>query len=260
MVPRVLVRGSGEVGSAIAHAASIRGWTVAVHDRPRPAYTRRRASFCDAHFDGRAEMGGVRAKRAREASDLHFMLGCGRSVPVCDFPFDDALATMRPSVLVDARMRKHDEAEPQRGLAPLTVGIGPGFEAGRTTDVVVESAWGEHLGNVLRSGRTQPPAGGPKAIGGWGIERFVHAANGGTFRTTRDIAEQVAAGEAVGTLDGVPLVAPLDGWLRGIVRDGVAVERGARLVEVDPSAVGGDYRAIGERPGRIAAAIVALLA
>ena len=57
--------------------------------------------------------------------------------------FVEALDGIRPWALIDARMRKHARPEASRGLAPVTIGIGPGFAAGHTVDLVIESAWGE---------------------------------------------------------------------------------------------------------------------
>ena len=55
----------------------------------------------------------------------------------------DVLAAVLPDVLVDARMRKRAQPETQRGLAPLTIGLGPNFVAGQTTDLAVETQWGD---------------------------------------------------------------------------------------------------------------------
>ena len=42
---RVVVRGTGDVGSAVAHALFGAGLAVALHDDPRPAATRRGMAF-----------------------------------------------------------------------------------------------------------------------------------------------------------------------------------------------------------------------
>ena len=53
-------------------------------------------------------------------------------------PLGPLLKEMAPAVLVDARMRKHSASEVQRGLANLTIGLGPDLTAGRHADVVVD--------------------------------------------------------------------------------------------------------------------------
>lgn len=53
-MPQVLIRGSNDVGSAIAHRLVRHGYAVLIHDEPAPAVARRRMSFADALFDGHA--------------------------------------------------------------------------------------------------------------------------------------------------------------------------------------------------------------
>ena len=60
----VLVRGVGDVGSAIAHRLFREGYAVAIHDDPTPTTTRRSMAFSDAVFDRRASLEGVEALRA----------------------------------------------------------------------------------------------------------------------------------------------------------------------------------------------------
>jgi hypothetical protein len=64
-----------------------------------------------------------------------------RAIPVYLRPLGPLLAKLQPPVLVDARMRKHAAAEVQRGLTPVTIGLGPNFELGRTCDLAVETSW-----------------------------------------------------------------------------------------------------------------------
>lgn len=130
------------------------------------------------------------------------------------------------------------------------MGLGPGFVAGETTDLVVETSW-EALGHVIATGSSLPLAGEPRLIAGYGRERYVYAPIGGTFRTAFHIGDRVKAGEVLAQIGATALAAPLDGAIRGLTRDGVTVSIGAKVIEVDPrdQAI---TRGIGERPGRIA--------
>ncbi len=62
--PIILVRGVGDIGSAVAHRLFREGYGVAIHDDPKPTMTRRGMAFADAAFDGHAVLDGVRAVRA----------------------------------------------------------------------------------------------------------------------------------------------------------------------------------------------------
>src|SRR5262245_5245501 len=125
----VLVRGVGDVGSAVAHRLFSDGYAVVIHDSPEPPATRRKMAFADAVFDGVALLDDVEAQRAMDV-DMVKALMVGKTVAVFVGPFPDLLEAIKPDVLIDARMRKRMVPESQRGSAPLTIGLGPNFEAG----------------------------------------------------------------------------------------------------------------------------------
>ena len=249
----VVVRGIGDVGSAVAHRLFTAGFGVVIRDIAAPVAPRRGMAFTDAMFDGAAVLEGVKAVRAEGQGDLP---GDGSAVVVTSLALDDLLGRLSPSVLVDARMRKHAVPDAQRGLAPLVIGLGPGFVAGVSCDLAVETSWGERLGTIVTEGPTDELAGEPRTYGGHARDRFVYAPARGLFRTSATIGQAVAAGEVVGTLDGAPLAAPLDGILRGLTHDGVVIEPGTKCIEVDPRAEVRHVMGIGERPGAIGDAVV----
>jgi xanthine dehydrogenase accessory factor len=47
----------------------------------------------------------------------------------------------------------------------------------------------------------------------------------------------VAAGETIATVGAAPLVSPFDGVLRGLLHDGIVVETGHKIGDVDPRGV-----------------------
>lgn len=255
----VLVRGSGDVGSAVAHVLFRAGYAVVLHDDPRPGYPRRGTAFADALFDGSAELEGVLAKRARTVEDVRRMVQCRRAIPVADAGLREVLGAISPEVVVDARMRKRSAPEIQTGLAPLTIGLGPNFEAGTHTNIVIETAWGSDLGRIIDAGRTRELNGRPRDLGGHGRERFVYSPAAGVFRTSLAIGAHVSAGQEVGRVDATVIRAPLTGRLRGLTHDGASVEAGAKVVEVDARGRDAIVRGLGERPKRIADGVLAAL-
>lgn len=252
----VLVRGVGDVGSAIAHILFRSGYPVVMHDIPAPATTRRGMAFADAVFDGSATLDGVTARRADDRCTLGEILDGKAEVPVVTWDFGQLLALLSPPVLVDARMRKRAVPEVQRGLAPLTIGLGPNFTAREITDLVIETSWGERLGEIIREGAALPLAGEPHAIGGLGRERIVYASNAGVFHTRFDIGVLVERGQEIAWIDETPLSAPLSGMVRGLTRDQVPVSIGTKVIEIDPRQSGAVIRGLGERPRRIAESVL----
>ncbi len=156
-------------------------------------------------------------------------------------------------------MRKRDRPKAQRGLAPLTIGLGPNFVTGHTTDVVVETSW-EQLGRVVTRGATLPLRGEPRAIAGHARDRYVYAPVPGTLLTSHTIGQHVAAGEVIARIDGALLAAPLSGVLRGLTHDGVPVAVGTKVIEIDPRGDPALVRGIAERPARIAGGVLHVLA
>jgi xanthine dehydrogenase accessory factor len=213
-------------------------------------------AFADACFDGTATLEGVTASCFEDPGKLAEALESRELIPVYLGDIFEVLRYLGTEVLVDARMRKHAHPEGQLELAPLTVGLGPNFEAGVTTHAVIETQWGDELGRVLTSGRTKELAGEPRNYGGHARERFIYAPVAGVFRTDRRIADRVEPGEVLAHIDNTALAAPLGGILRGLVHDGVPVPQGAKVVEVDPRCELSKVLGIGERPRRIAEGVL----
>jgi xanthine dehydrogenase accessory factor len=252
----VLVRGIGDVGSAVAHRLFRAGYGVVIHDGPLPAAPRRGMAFTDAIFDGSCCLDGVESRLVDGVDALPAAIETHDAVAVTTGDLAAVLAVVHPAVLVDARMRKHATLEGQRHLAPLTVGVGPNFVAGETTHLAIETSWGERMGTVVEHGPTSALAGEPRTYGGHARDRFIYAPGSGIFRTGALIGQAVEAGDIVASLDGRDLAAPLAGILRGLTRDGVPVEAGMKVLEVDPRRDPSKVIGIGERPGRIAEGVL----
>lgn len=251
-----VVRGSGDIGSAIARALALAGHEVAIHDIPAPTYPRRGMAFLDALFDGRAFLEGIEARFAGGLPELARIVMEREAVALTTLDLEDVLEELRADVLVDARMRKRETPEPQRALARLTIGAGPGFVAGETTEVAVETAWGPDLGRVILRGPTRVFGGEPRDISGHSRDRFVYAAQGGLLLANVAPGTRVSAGSVLGRLGGVAIRAPIDGVLVGITRSGLPVRVGTKIAEVDPR--GDPHLAfrIGERASRIATGVL----
>lgn len=252
-----LVRGTGEIASGVAHALHRAGFPVVLHDVATPAWTRRRMAFADAVFDGEAHLSGVTARRIEALELLPAVLGRRRYLPLTVAPFSLVQAALPWLAMIDGRMRGRQAPEPQARLAPLTIGLGPGFVAGESVTVAVETAW-EDLGRIVTRGPTRPYTGEPRKIAGIGHARFIYAPFAGTFRSRYDVGLWVTAGDVIAHIDETPLAAPLTGVLRGITRDGVPVAAGTKVIEVDPRGWDAAYSGIAERPFKVAEAVLTI--
>jgi len=82
MAVRVLVRGVGDIGSAVAHRLFLAGHAVVIHDGEQPTTTRRSMAFADAIFDGRTTLDGVEAIRVDDPAAVPVILASKVAVPV----------------------------------------------------------------------------------------------------------------------------------------------------------------------------------
>src|SRR5262249_38600630 len=104
-MPRILIRGVNEFGSAIAHQLWTAGIDVAIHDDPRPIDCHRWMAFTDAVFDGSATLDGLTARLVPDGEALVAALDARQQIPVVTAPIEEILPVMQADVLVDARMR-----------------------------------------------------------------------------------------------------------------------------------------------------------
>lgn len=259
-MPAALICGSGDIGSAIAHTLFRQGYSIIVADTVAPAHLRRGMAFVDAFYEGSAKLEGIVASYAESTANLLPMLRKNDGVVCTSAPISSVIEISPADVLIDARMRKRAVPPSHRGLAPLTIGVGPGWRPHDNTDIAIESKWGSDLGRVLVDGTTYTQEGEPQPIDGYSRERFVYASRSGIFHTTRCIAEFVRAHEVVGHLDQNEIRAPLSGRLKGLVHDRAHVASGTKLVEIYPRADGEGIFGIGRRPLVIANSVLSALA
>ena len=234
--PLIIVRGAGDISTGTIHRLFRAGFPILALEAARPSAIRRRVAFSEAVYDGAATVEDVTAVRVADAEAVGAVLARGQ-VPLLVDPAGESIRRLRPAVVVDAILAKRNLGT-SMDMAPLTVALGPGFEAGRDVHYVIETMRGHDLGRIIASGSAAPNTGIPGVIGGYGIERVIHAPAAGVFRMRRDIGSVLAAGEAVGFIDTpegpIPVQTKIAGLLRGILRDGYPVPKGFKLADVDP--------------------------
>jgi xanthine dehydrogenase accessory factor len=256
MTFRILIRGSNDVASAVAHALSKAGYAVAIHEKQKPTATRRRMAFTDAIFDGTAILEGIVAQRIDDLNMLRGLILERDFIPISISNFPTMLDTLKPHIIIDARMNKYQWAEIQLGMASLTIGLGPNFEAGVTTDLAIETGWGDTLGEIIYIGYTLPLNGEPKPIAGHARDRYIYAPRSGYFYTQFQPGDPVKRGQNIAQIDRFNLQAPLSGVLRGITHTNVPVMTNTKIIEVDPRGKDAQIAGISERPARIAKGVL----
>jgi xanthine dehydrogenase accessory factor len=226
-----------------------------------PLTVRRRVAFSEAVHAGEHTVEGVTG-RLSEPEKIDAILDSG-GVPVLVDPGADVLSLRPFDVVVDARMAKRNLGT-SLGDAPIVIGIGPGFTAGVDCHAVVETLQGGGMGSVILEGGAKPNTGEPCALNlpggiptGKPAERRVLRAPGdGILKARKAIEDFVEPGDVVAEVDGVPVVSDLAGVLRGLVKEGLHVNRGLKIGEVDLSGKRERCRKVSEKANAVAGGVL----
>ncbi len=233
---KIIVRGGGDLATGVIHRLWSAGFSVLVLETSNPAAIRRQVSICEAVYEGTACVEGMTAVRIADVKDAAAVMKNGQ-IPVLVDPSGYAIGQCHPDVVIDAIIAKKNLGT-KKSMAPLTIGLGPGFYAGRDVDVVIETKRGHNLGRVIREGAAVPNTGKPGNIGGYTTQRVIHAAHEGVLHNLCSIGNIVKEGEPIGIIvsgeDEYPVKATLSGLLRGLIRDGYPVTKGFKIADIDP--------------------------
>ncbi|MCK9915713.1 hypothetical protein MXD81_41800 [Microbacteriaceae bacterium K1510] len=250
-----VILGTNEIASAVAVHLQREGWRVILSYDSFPPVIRRAMAFHDVLFGDCVRVDGVQGERAETTHEIVRALAPPSSVAVTPLHLTDLLAVFSLDALVDARMHKHHATPDLRGNARITVGLGPNFEVGTNCDIAVETRPLRN-GKIVKIGATDAADGIASQLGDFGAERFVYSDTAGLWHAPVDIGTRVFKNFVVGHLDGRPIHAPLDGIIRGIVRDGLSVPAGVKLLEIDPRGRQASWTGIDARGRDIAEATV----
>lgn len=227
----MLVRGGGDIATGIAHRLHRSGFAVAVTELARPIMVRRSVAFAQAVFDGQITVEGVTAQAAAP-DEARAVMARGK-VPVIIDARADCVNLLKPGIVVDAILAKYNTGT-HCGQARTVIGVGPGFTAGVDVHAVVETMRGHHLGRVYYTGAAIADTGIPGEIAGYTIERLLRAPASGAFSACRQIGDAVTAGEVVGEVTGIQVTALVPGIIRGLIHEGIVVEKGMKIGDIDP--------------------------
>lgn len=243
----IVVRGGGDLATAVIHRLCRSGYSVIILESERPSAIRRLVAFSQAVYDGTAEVEGMTCTKVRDAQEALALAAPGVPVLLVD-PGAGFLEIYRPEILVDAILAKKNLGT-SRDMADITIALGPGFEAGKDVDYVVETKRGHFLGKIIEEGTAIPNTGIPGVIGGYGKERVIHAEHAGIFHSKAQIGDWVEAGQVIGEVEdasGVfhPLKSAISGILRGILPEGYPVTEHFKSADVDPRRESAAYCAV----------------
>ena len=179
-----------------------------------------------------------------DSSAIEAVLEAGE-VPLLIDPKGESIALLKPDVVVDAIIAKKNLGT-TINMAPLVIGVGPGFTAGQDVHLVIESMRGHNLARIITDGMAQPNTGVPGNIAGFTSERVIHAPAAGYIHDVRKIGDIVQKGDEIARIypdkesydnalsEYVPVNATITGIIRGLIREGYYFRKGFKIADIDP--------------------------
>ena len=169
----VVIRGAGDIASGIALRLFRAGMQVVMCDLTVPTSIRRTVCFSEAIRLGETSVEGVRGVLCADAAAARMAAAAGNVAVLVD-PEAACVRDLAPDALVDAILAKRNLGT-TRDMAPVVIGVGPGFTAREDCDAAVETMRGHYLGRVYYEGSPIPNTAVPGLIGGYAGERVMRA-------------------------------------------------------------------------------------
>jgi xanthine dehydrogenase accessory factor len=233
--PFILIRGGGDLASGVALRLRRVGINILISETAQPLAVRRLVSFAEAVYRGTFSVEGITARLVQHIEDIEPVL-LQRDIPVlidpnCEKILSDPLIS--PIAIIDARMTKR-VPEMRMDAAPLVIGLGPGFKAGENCHAAIETNRGHFLGRVIWDGTPEADTGIPGAVARHQDDRVLRAPVDGVFKSQVEIGNLVRKGQLIAVVEDQLIVAPFDGFLRGLLHDGLRVHGGLKVGDIDP--------------------------
>jgi xanthine dehydrogenase accessory factor len=230
-----VVKGGGDLGTGVVFRLHRAGMRVLVTELAHPLVIRRAVAFATSIYEDVVDVEGIVGRRVETDQDV--ALAWQKSeIPVLADPQATIVSHLRPTVLVDATMAKKNLGT-AIDVAPIVIALGPGFVAGVDSHAVIETQRGHYLGRAIYEGSAAPDSGVPGSTKGARHKRVVRAPTAGCFKTVCQIGDLVKVGQVLAYVDDVPVRAAVDGVVRGLLADGLDVEPGLKVGDIDPRAV-----------------------
>ena len=251
----IAVKGAGEMATGVAWRLFQANFKkIFMMEIKYPVAVRRQVSFCEAVHDEKIIVEGVEAIKTSQLYEIHTAWG-NSCIPVTVDPNWEFIKIIRPHVVVDAIIAKKNLGT-NLSEAPLVIGLGPGFEAGKDVHMVIETKRGHNLGRIILNGCAEPNTGEPGDISGYTKERVLRSPCSGMFSSSLTIGSLVKQNEVVGHVNGKPVVTQIGGILRGQIRNNTAVPEQLKIGDIDPRGNRQYYNTISEKARAIGGSVL----
>ena len=229
---KVVIRGGGDLATGVAEVLYQSGFKILILDIEKPSSIRRSVCFSEAIYEGVTKVENIICKKVENENEIEKCWN-EKIIPIMVDEKGDIIKKIKPDVVVDSIIAKKNLGT-TKDMAPITIALGDGFEAGKDVDIVVETMRGHNLGRVITSGRAMKNTGIPGEIKGVSKDRVIYSLANGIFSSVKKIGDTVQKDEIIGYVGNVEIRGKISGVLRGIIRDGYEVTENMKIGDIDP--------------------------
>lgn len=227
-----LVRGAGDIATGTIQKLVRAGFKCVVTEVSNPSSIRRKVSLSEAVYEKKTVVEDIEAVLCENLDEIGQYLERYNPVIIVD-PNLTILNRMKFDVVVDAILAKKNTGL-KKEMAEITIGLGPGFEAGVDCDIVIETMRGHDLARIIEQGFAKKNTSIPGIIDGFSNERVIYSDFDGQFTHIKSISDIVNKEEIIAKVGDNYIRATLDGVIRGMIRDNFEVKKGLKIIDIDP--------------------------
>lgn len=255
----IIIRGGGEIATAIACRMHNAGYDVLLLEKARPSAIRREVSFADAVYDGEKTVERLTCYCAENVKAAEALLRSKKITMLVD-AYGRYIKKFRPHILVNT-LNGDIEGNRIQYPADYVIGLGSGFCAHRDVDCVIETRRGHNLGRLIYEGHALKTRNIKDLESETGA--LFTAGAVGVIRSPRTISNVLRTGDVIAELydeengRNVEISAPYPGILRGLIHDGYrCLSKDIIVAEVDSRNDPGICFSISEKARCISGAVL----
>ncbi|KAI3349728.1 EF2563 family selenium-dependent molybdenum hydroxylase system protein [Clostridium botulinum] len=228
----IVIKGAGDLATGVATRLKKCGFNIVMTEISQPTTVRRTVAFSQVVYDEKVEVEGITAVLASNKEDINKIVEEGNVAVLVDEKAK-IIDEIKPEIIIDAIIAKKNLGT-KIDDANIVIALGPGFTAGIDCHCVIETKRGHYLGKAIYKGSAIPNTGVPGEVGGFSKERIIRAITDGKILPVSKIGDYVKKGDIVAYVNETPVLAKLDGIVRGMLQKDVSVFKGMKSGDIDP--------------------------
>ena len=234
----IVVRGAGDIATGTIKALKDSGFNIIALEIEAPTVIRSTVSLASALYEKEYEVEHIKSILVDTVVEAINLSKEKNIVPILIDREMATIKTIKPFVLIDATISKINRGI-TKGLADIVICLGPGFDASKDCDYVIETMRGHTFATIIDNGYAIPNTAVPANISGESILRVIKSPKTGIIKNKKSIGDIISKDDVICIIEShdnkeYPVKAQINGVLRGLIRDGFYVTENLKIADIDP--------------------------